>query len=253
MRFHPVISITLGVIVSFIVYLIAVLGFGAFAWVGAAISAHPGSSWFGVLLLIVSYILGGFIATYFAKENKVRYGLYEGLSLILIYFLWTAPIWYLEYSSVNFLPTIFANLMILLLAVTGGILAKMKDKDYNGFNSILAIIAGSAIGYSCMSVLVLITGHFPGSYTLDVIGVIVGLISFLIAGFITLFLSKEKKILNGLYTGIIINLFGLLQAALATTLIIHVSVILLYIFSAVIGSYLAMTLTNHQKQISNNN
>lgn len=251
MRFHPIISIILGVIVSFILYFIAVLGFGAFAWVGAAISTRPGSSWSGVFLLIVSYILGGFIATYFTKEKKIKYGLYEGLILILIYFLWTAPIWYLEYNNVNTFPTIFANLMILLLAITGGMFGKITDKNYKGFSPILSIIAGLAIGYSCMGVLVLITGHYPGSYTLDIIGITVGVISFLIAGFITLFLSKEKRIINGLYTGVIINLFGLLQASLYTTVIIHVGAISLYIFSAVIGGYLAIVVAKYQKQISN--
>jgi hypothetical protein len=252
MKFHRDISIIFGVIASFVLYLIAVLYFGAFDEVGAAISTYPGSSWFGVFLLILSYIVGGFIATYFAKEKKIKYGLYEGLILILVYFIWTIPIWYLQYSNANAPNTIFANLMILLLAITGGMLAKMTDKNYEGFNPILTVISGSAIGFSCMEILVLITGHHPGSYTLDMIGVAVGVISFLIAGFITSFLSKEKNILDGLCTGVIIILFCLLQEALlGTTVIIHVSTTVLYIISAVIGSYLAIIAAKHQKLISN--
>lgn len=71
MRFHPVVSIIFGVIISFMLYLIAISVFGVMGWVGA-FQAIQGASWFGTFLLIISYILGGFIATYFAKEKRYK-------------------------------------------------------------------------------------------------------------------------------------------------------------------------------------
>lgn len=57
----------------------------------------------------------------------------------------------------------------------------------------LAIIAGSIIGYSCIVLLTLITGHAPDSYSLGAIDIAVGVISFVIGGFLSVILAKEKK------------------------------------------------------------
>ncbi len=66
--------------------------------------------------------------------------------------------------------------MILLLAITGGMLGKMTDEKYDGFNLILTVIAVLAIVIYCIEVLGLIKGHFTGSYTLDIIGFTVGVV-----------------------------------------------------------------------------
>ena len=83
MRFHPIVSIFLGVIACYILRLIGINGFGVTRWVGAVL-VLPEYSWFGTYLIIVSFILGGFIATYFAKERNMKYGLFEGIIIILL-------------------------------------------------------------------------------------------------------------------------------------------------------------------------
>lgn len=77
LRFHPVISIILGLIVFFILRGIAVF-LGASSWVGAVL-VIPGYSWFGTILIVISSIFGGFIATYFAKDKNMKYGILEGI------------------------------------------------------------------------------------------------------------------------------------------------------------------------------
>lgn len=247
-RFHPVISIFLGVICCFALYLLAVLGFGIYAWVGAFLNL-PNPSLFGILLLIVSFIIGGFIATYFAKEKKLRYGLYEGVFITLILIIFPVPGSPFEIFTV--IPTyvlIFSLIMVILLACVGSIFVLMMDKNYNGFSPIIAIIGGSVIGYSCMFSLNSIIGfNLDPNYSLRVIFFVFGVVSFVFGGFLSTFLAKEKKLQYGIYVGILITVFGIL--GLPTSIyhppIIRGGAILLYIFSAVIGSYLAIVVAKH--------
>lgn len=121
MKFHPVISIFLGVIVSFILYLIALSVFGVIGWIGAFIII-PGSSWFGTLLLTISYILGGFIATYLAKEKKIQYGVYTGVIILTIGIIQT---------SINNFPVVIhisKFIVYIISAAIGGYLAVLLAK-----------------------------------------------------------------------------------------------------------------------------
>lgn len=246
MKFNPVISVFFGVIVSFVLYFIAVLGFGAGATVWGAFIIHSGSSWFGTFLLFASYIVGGFIATYLSRENKIKYGFYEGFVYIVIFLIWSMPIWFLGYNNANiFVYTLFAIFMILQFAVTGGVLGRMADKIYNGLDRPFAIITGSIFGYSCTVLLVLITGHYPGSLYPDAIGIFIGVISFLIVGFVSTFSSKENKIKYGIYAGLLLILINLIQMLISRNIIVPLFEYVIYILSAAIGGYLAILLASH--------
>ena len=69
-RFHPVISIILGFIVYEVIYLTSIQGFGLYSGIGT-------------VQFYVALMLGGFIATYFSKEKKVQYGIYEGILIMI--------------------------------------------------------------------------------------------------------------------------------------------------------------------------
>jgi len=62
---NPMVSIALGLIVSFIVFFIVQLIYSE-------------------IDSFIAFILGGFIATYFAKERRIIYGLYEGVLFVFI-------------------------------------------------------------------------------------------------------------------------------------------------------------------------
>lgn len=99
MRFHPFVSIILGFIVFEIIYQIAL-------------------EWF-LLLIYVAMVLGGFIATYFAKKRKIEFGLYEGMCIIISILLFTV------YYGLNVslgIGFIFMALVILLITGLGGLI-----------------------------------------------------------------------------------------------------------------------------------
>ncbi|MCK9150473.1 hypothetical protein [Methanobacterium alcaliphilum] len=250
MRFHPSVSIFLGIICCFTLYLIAVLGFSANAWVGGTFTVPHNPSWFGTFLLILSFILSGVIATFFAKENKIKYGIFEGLCLILIFSIWSVCIWSLQHNVINFSNTIFSNVMLFLLVCVGSMFGMMADNEYNGFSPLLAVIAGSVIGYSSIVLLVLLTGYSPdpASYSVGMMSFIVGGLSSAIGGFVTTFFAKEKKIKYGIYTGILIIIIGLVQLLInMTTIYIHIYAFLGYVLSAAIGGYIAIMAAKHLK------
>lgn len=251
MRLNPVISIFLGFVVCFVLYLIAVLC-GANAWVWGIFSARSGSSWFGTFLIILSFILGGFISTLFAREKKIKYGIFEGLCLLIIFLIWSMYLWSLKHGVINIYNIIFQNIMIFLLVYVGSMFGMIIDNKYKGFSPLLAVIAGSVIGYSSVEVLVLITGFYPSptSYSVGMMSFIVGAVPSVIGGFVTTFLSKVKKIKYGIYTGILIIIIGLLQSLIyrtATTIIIHINAYLGYVLSAAIGGYIAILLAKYLK------
>jgi len=126
--------------------------------------------------------------------------------------------------------------------------ALMMAENYRVFNPFLAIIAGSAIGFSCIALLTSITGNNPHpSYILRVFNIIVGVVFMVIGGFISTYLAKQKKIQYGIYTGIIIAIIG------TTTIIYHTPIIyggaiIIYIISTAYGSYLAIIVTKNLKK-----
>nr|WP_319374801.1 hypothetical protein [uncultured Methanobacterium sp.] len=231
MKFHPVVSICSGVIISFTLFFISLL-----------------LSDYGRLdlaLLIFSYIFGGFIAVYFAKKKKIQYALYEGIVIMLIVIILE-----LHVSADAFTSFIY-GVLIIILAIIGGMIGLMADKNYNGFNPFLALFAGSFIGASCIWIASTL-GFNPDARYIGVINIIVGIISFMIGGFSSTFLDKEKKIQYGIYTGIIILIIIIMQQLLShNPIIIQPLGFIIYIVSAVIGSYLAVVVAKHQKQTSN--
>lgn len=78
--------------------------------------------------IVISGLIGGFVATYFAKDKKIRYGIYEGILAILIYITYT----YLAYPSefefgfFNYFAflALFLIFLLLLPAIIGGYLGK---------------------------------------------------------------------------------------------------------------------------------
>ena len=66
MRFHHVVSIIFGFIVFAILSLIAFFVFGLKTEIGNFLS-------------FLSIFIAGFVATFFAKDRKIRYGIYEGI------------------------------------------------------------------------------------------------------------------------------------------------------------------------------
>jgi hypothetical protein len=248
MRFHPIVSIIFGVIVSFVLYLIAISVFGVIGWI-CAFQAIQGASWFGTFLLIISYALGGFIATYFAKKRKIQYALYEGILLLIIFSILTVPNSSLDVTKLLVLFS-YGGILLILLAVTGGMFGQIINEQFNGFSPILAVIAGSIIGYSCLVLLTLFTGYAPDSFSLGAINIAVGVISFVIGGFLSAFLAKEKKIQIGIYTGLtilaIILIIDLIQMLTNHwPVYFHVIGFLGYAISAVIGSYMAIIVAKH--------
>jgi hypothetical protein len=251
--FHPVISIILGVIVSFVLYLIVLSVFGVMGWVGG-FQAIQGASWVGTFLLIISYIIGGFIATYFAKKKKIQYALYEGTVILLIFSTLTVPSLSLDTTNLQLLLIFSYGVLLLLLAVTGGMFGQMiKNEKFDGFSPVLSVMAGSIIGYSFIVLLTLLTGHDPDSYSLGVFEIAVGVASFLIGGLISIFLAKEKKIQIGIYTGFgiltIMILIGLVQMLIYHWLFfIHLIGFAVYVISAVIGAYIGIKIVKYQKR-----
>lgn len=233
MRFNPVFSICLGVIASFILHLItqSLFFYG----------------WFQGVIAIFSYMFGGFIAVFYAREKKIQYALYEGIFIMLIITLQALG----ASSDVSIIFVVYYSLFVILLAILGGMIVLIRDKDYNGFSPALAITGGSIIGYSCMFLLNSIIGYNVGSnYSLKVIVFVFGVISLVIGGYSSTFLAEEKKLRYGIFTGIIITILGLLglQTSLYKPPTIHGIAILLYSISAIIGSYLAIIATKHQQK-----
>ncbi|BDZ68396.1 hypothetical protein [Methanobacterium ferruginis] len=231
MKFHPVVSIFSGVIISFILFFISALLYGYI--------------WFD-LSPIISFIFGGFIAVYFAKEKKIQYALYEGIIVLLIFEFLTNFV-----ASSYFSVYLIYSVLIILLTIIGGMIGLMMDKNYNGFNPFLALFAGSFIGALCIWI-ASTHGYNPDSVPIDLMDIVIGIIFFMIGGFLSTILAKEKKIQYGIYTGIfILTIIAVKQLLSHQPFVIHILGFIIYLVFAVIGSYLAVVVVNHQKQTSN--
>jgi hypothetical protein len=90
MRFHPVISIIISIII-----------------VGLLTFSLPGTSLLISLILIVPLaILGGFIATFLSKNNKTIYGSFFGM-------VWSLP--YVLYGTITNQNTYFLFVILFLI------------------------------------------------------------------------------------------------------------------------------------------
>ena len=108
MRFHPVISIILGLI-----------GY----WLSGAIIILTGLQGISGLFYGLSYLFGGFLAVYLAREKKLRYGIYEGICICLYIIIGT--ILFGGWSNINY--EIVGRVFIIIFAGVGGILAIKLD------------------------------------------------------------------------------------------------------------------------------
>ena len=112
MKFHPAISIILGIIA-------AIIFFGIFFGISAlAVGATAWALWVAILFGIIN---GGFIVTHFAKENKIKYGIYAGITFAIgVIVIWGMPPQY-DIVSYNVLLFVFFS----VIAITGGYIGKI--------------------------------------------------------------------------------------------------------------------------------
>jgi len=106
--FNPVISVILGLIVSYIILF----------FIGNLTLLVASDSVFqqiGIVESTASLVVGGFIATFFAKEKKIQYGIYVGI-------IWMVLIGFVP-SLIFGLPTSILNLVITVLMYIGFIIA----------------------------------------------------------------------------------------------------------------------------------
>lgn len=247
MKLHPVISIILGFIIFSILTLIASTLYIAYIDL--------------LSLYFISVLIGGFIATYLAKEMKIQYGIYEGLLIVVMGF-------YLHFgvlvSLVSSTQIIITNtIYTIILASIGGFIGKMTVKSnresFNGFSPIYTIVIGLFITYFCNSILNVITGlyYYPVNSVLLFI-IVIAVISIVIGGFVTTFFAKEKKLLYGIYFGIIQIMIAILLDNLThnaiplnsfSELIVYgIGINAAYLASAVIGGYLGIITFKRLKQ-----
>jgi len=74
---------------------------------------------------LIGFPLGGFVTTYFAKDRKIRYGIYEGLLLAVVTSIGNPLLGYHDLNIV-FIVAIFT--IYPLLTGTGGFIGKITDR-----------------------------------------------------------------------------------------------------------------------------
>jgi hypothetical protein len=118
MKFHPAISIALGVITTFVFSTIV----GIFFYHISDLGNIP--SW-SILFIIFGFLLGGFIATNFAKIKKIQYGFYEGIILGIITSITSyVGTLYVPGAQFDIFQGIFMVIMFALISSIGGYIAK---------------------------------------------------------------------------------------------------------------------------------
>lgn len=129
MKFHPIISIILGLFVALVLVMIPLV-FDAPSLVGNA-------------MFIFAFILGGFIATYFSKDKNIMYSIYMGLIAAVLFSIIESP------DGLNKLPAILLGFIQFPgMSLIGGLPGKIdyeSVKQTKQFGPIIAIIAMIAI------------------------------------------------------------------------------------------------------------
>ena len=248
MKFHPVISIILGLITAFI--LLLPLNFS---------------------LLLAGLVFAGFIATFFTKEMKIRYGICAGMVLMVLFTILTLPI-------VNYVNFLFNLILEVLLPVTiGSLLGKMANKSNRKtfktkllnrkFSPITTIIAGIFITITFGILLYLISClSYPtilnNSYIEALTSTTAFIVASLVGGFIATYFAKKDKIQYGFYEAIgliliigLLNLYQLNKGYLTSNYLTYiynpyfiVGATAGYILAAIIGSYIGKRTNIHLKQ-----
>lgn len=131
MKFHPVISIVLGVITTFVFFTIVGIFFYSFSNSGNM------SSWF-IPFAIFGLLLGGFIATNFAKEMKIMYSSCEGAILgIIISITSYSGTFYVPGAQFDIFQGIVMVIMFALISSIGGYIAKSWGKPIQKTKALL--------------------------------------------------------------------------------------------------------------------
>ena len=118
MRLHPFISIILGYVLFLIFYA-----------VGGSLQ-HGVYTWIGDILIFASFLVGGFTATYFAREKKIRYGLYEGILILIIQFLVAIGLTHSAiFASIIAKTSIMAKILTLIFTGIGGAIGFLSRSD----------------------------------------------------------------------------------------------------------------------------
>ena len=268
MRYNPILSIILGAVVVVVLFLIVTV---------TLVEPNPNNKVIlGITFVIYTLILilGGFIATYFAKEEnkiwygyKIRYAIYLGLIFAVVGISAEIGRNIVGYKGIGIAIGFFV--LFSLVTGIGGFIAKMTDKNNrklfkskhftNGFNPIIAVIVGFIVATVCAALLELISGINSATITYGIIDFVIGTISILIGGFVTLFLVKEKKIKYGFYVGIIVIITGILKlyAEIVSGSVINESYYYVragsyvgYFLFAGLGGYLEIILAKHKLKIT---
>ena len=246
MKFHPVVSIILGIIVSFMIFVKISLSFSTSILILVAI-------------LFATLILGGFIATYLTKDRKMKYGVYEGITLavFIIILLEIA-----HSTELNIISVVSALVLCPVISGIGGFIGEIADENnrqsfkkhlHDEFNPILAIISGIIITFLCIALLSKIGDLIDptsGNVTMATVG-----IAFLIGGFLTTFFAKKVK--YGIYEGIsciilLIIAISYMEMIMGINLYennyyIFIGMLVGFFLFVIAGSYLGITIYRHFK------
>jgi hypothetical protein len=238
MKLNPVRSIFLGFVMFIMVFLIFLL-------LGIEKA---------IILLFLSFFLGGFITMYFVREKKFQYLFYEEI-LIFIFSIIMYP--YIM-PGLSILGSIYLFLFILIFTGFGGLIGnkiaeKIVEKKIWSFHPIISIILGfilSFIIYVFIYDLILLG---VSDSVLEQITIVIEVGSLVIGGFTATYFAKEKKIRYGIYVGIIwVVLIGLIPSLIfgfSTSLLNPITVLtyLIFIVAATTGSYLTILVAKHSK------
>lgn len=119
-KFNPIITILTGVIITItLIY----LGF-------AIINASNEFGMIGGLLLPVALIIGGFISTYFTEKKFIRYSIYEGLIVSLIFSIYLL-IPMLNDTGLTYLHYIVTWSGLTILITLGACLGGISGSKHN--------------------------------------------------------------------------------------------------------------------------
>ena len=192
MRFHLVVSVILGFIVSIVLGKTS-LFLGNFS-----------HSFY--LLGYVGFFFGGFVATYIAREANLKQGIYVGIILVLYYIL-------VNIFSASVLYSVLINTIFLILVLTcfGGYFGKRGvDGSLRSFHPLAALIIGFIVTFVLLIFIVAIMDFLLPDSTFSLIITVILMGMLLIGGFTTTYISREKKLQYGIYLGVLTILFVLI-------------------------------------------
>lgn len=125
MKFHPIIAIITGFFVTVICLGFLELATGIVTSIN--ISARIPFGVKNVVVGVASFLIGGFVSTFFASKKKIRYGIYVWIIFIIISIL-TALYVKMIGIQPNYYNAIGTSVVYLLAVTTGSYLGKVVDE-----------------------------------------------------------------------------------------------------------------------------